>query len=197
MIEANDTLDTSPGSDQAGFTLIEALVAIVILIFGLMAVTNLFLVAGSSNTVGNHGTVATAIASEVMDRLNAIEYRALTDAGGGGDLTVGNDGLCEEPAANCVVPGTFEMTRDMPGVGRFITTWQITAVPETGAGPLAVVNSPAGLEICPAVAGGNQAYSIVVHTESISPLARRRAAAQLTTIRSCTIDGCPGIRSCS
>ncbi len=35
---------------EAGFTLIEALVAIVVLVFGLMAVTNLMIVAASSNT---------------------------------------------------------------------------------------------------------------------------------------------------
>ena len=44
---------------EAGFTLIEALVAIVILAFGLMAVTNLLVVAAASNTVGNHSTAAT------------------------------------------------------------------------------------------------------------------------------------------
>src|SRR5204863_2278147 len=38
---------------EAGFTLVEALVAIVILVFGLIAVTNLMLVAASSNSVAN------------------------------------------------------------------------------------------------------------------------------------------------
>ena len=48
---------------EAGFTLIEALVAIIILSFGLIAVTNLMLVAASSNTVANQGTAAAAIAT--------------------------------------------------------------------------------------------------------------------------------------
>lgn len=43
---------------EAGFTLVEALLAVVVLIFGLMAVTNLMLVAASSNSVANQGTPA-------------------------------------------------------------------------------------------------------------------------------------------
>ena len=50
------TRESQPGAGEAGFTLIEALVAMVVLTFGLMAVTNLMLVAASSNTVANQGT---------------------------------------------------------------------------------------------------------------------------------------------
>jgi type II secretory pathway pseudopilin PulG len=187
---------------EAGFTLVEALIAMVILMFGLVAVTNLFLVAGSSNTVGNHSSVATTQAAEVMDRLRGIEYRALTDVGGGnggGDTITGNGPVCLEPAANCVVPGTYEMTRTVPGVGTFTTSWAITPLnfPRTVALGVVLNPLPPNNILCPANAAGFRAFAIVVHTESNSPLTRRRAAAELTTIRACTTDGCPGIRTCS
>jgi Tfp pilus assembly protein PilV len=43
----------SPAAEEAGFTLVEALFAMVILIFGLLAVTNLLIVGASSNSVAN------------------------------------------------------------------------------------------------------------------------------------------------
>ena len=48
-----ETLDHNDRSRESGFTLVETLVAIVVLVFGLMAVTNLMLVAATSNTVAN------------------------------------------------------------------------------------------------------------------------------------------------
>src|SRR5262245_50077908 len=75
----------APGARQgeAGFTLIETLVAIVILVFGLMAVSNLLLVAASSNTVANQGTAAATAASETLEALKQIPFTQLVD---GGDL---------------------------------------------------------------------------------------------------------------
>ena len=52
---------------ESGFTLVEALVAIVVLVFGLMAVTNLMLVAASSNSVANQGTAAVASATRIVE----------------------------------------------------------------------------------------------------------------------------------
>lgn len=59
---------------EAGFTLIEALAAIVILAFGLMAVTNLLLLAGSSNSVANQSTAATIAAMEQLELLKSQNW---------------------------------------------------------------------------------------------------------------------------
>lgn len=151
---------------EAGFTIIEALIAIIILVFGLMAVTNLMIVAGSSNTAANHGTAATAQATETMERLKAIPFTTLTT---GGDLAsdVGTAN-CQEPANQCVVAGNFNVYRAIPGVGLIRTRWQIISV-------------------------GADVLFIKVRSESTSPLVGARSRAEFTTFRSCSATslGCP------
>lgn len=68
---------------EAGFTLIETLVAIVVLVFGLIAVTNLLLVGATNNSVANQGTAATAVATQQMETLKAQRFASLVP---GGDL---------------------------------------------------------------------------------------------------------------
>ena len=97
---------------EAGFTLVEALIAVVILIFGLVGITNLFLVAASSNTTANQSTGATSIASQRLEQLKAIPFTTLVT---GGDLESGTD-----PA--------FYSLDDVPGVGQIVTRWTVTAV---------------------------------------------------------------------
>ncbi len=64
-------------SRQSGFTLIEALIAIVILVVGLLGVTNMLLMATSSNVAANRGTAATTAAAETMERLKAANFATL------------------------------------------------------------------------------------------------------------------------
>ncbi len=59
---------------EAGFTLIEALAAMVILTFGIMAVTNLMLIAGTSNSVANRSTAATLVATQQMETLKSLNW---------------------------------------------------------------------------------------------------------------------------
>jgi prepilin-type N-terminal cleavage/methylation domain-containing protein len=100
-------------SRQAGFTLVEALTAIVILSFGLMAVTNLMVVAASSNSVANQSTAAADMAARAMESLKLRPWNdALLAAGGG--LT------------SCVT--NYCQIDDIPGVGRIETRWEIQAV---------------------------------------------------------------------
>ena len=66
---------------EDGFTLVEALVAIIVLVFGLMAVTNLMLVAASSNSVANQGTAAVTSATRVMDLIKTTSFTTLPTGG--------------------------------------------------------------------------------------------------------------------
>lgn len=101
---------------QAGFTLVEALIAMVILSFGLIAVTNLMLVATTSNTVANQSTAAASIASQRMEQLKALSF---TDAGmtAGGNVTTDTTGFFDDV--------------QVPGVGTVHTRWQVTDVDPT------------------------------------------------------------------
>ena len=104
----------SQGS-QAGFTLVEALVAIVILVFGLIAVTNLMLVAASSNSVANQSTAAATIAAQRLEQLKAITFGDVRLAPGG---SVTSD-----------LGGFFSSPDDIvPGAGQIHSRWQIVTI---------------------------------------------------------------------
>src|SRR6185503_18064847 len=70
-------------SSESGFTLIEALVAVVVLAVGLISVANLMVVAAASNAVANQATAAATVASQELERLTALPYDQLLE---GGDL---------------------------------------------------------------------------------------------------------------
>jgi type II secretory pathway pseudopilin PulG len=98
-------------SSEAGFTLVEALVAIVILVFGLIAVTNLLVVAASSNSVANQATAATTVAAQRLELLKAQPFTSLAV---GGDL--------DSDVAS------FNQDDDVSGVGRIHTRWTVVSI---------------------------------------------------------------------
>lgn len=154
---------------EAGFTLIEAVAAIAILIVGLMAITNLMLLAGSSNAAGNQGTAAAAEASEVMERLKSLRF---VDISPGGSMTSDAGSLpnCNGDTTDCVVPGNFNERQGggVPGGISLVTRWVVTSVDP-------------------------QTLFIRVRSESDNPLTASRTRAEFTTIRTCTDQeaGCP------
>jgi prepilin-type N-terminal cleavage/methylation domain-containing protein len=156
---------------EAGFTLVEVLTAIVILVFGLMAVTNLLLIAASSNTVANQSTAAATSASRIMDRLRDTSFQNLLP-GGSVAIDTGAVGPCGGAAPVAVNdPGTLNNCNDdVPGVGRVHTRWAIGVVPNTA-----------------------RALFIQVRSEGTGALAGARSRAEFTTVRSCTdsVGGCP------
>jgi type II secretory pathway pseudopilin PulG len=106
---------------EAGFTLVEALCAIVILAFGLIAVANLLLVASTSNTTANLSTAATTLAVQQLEVLKGVPFN---DPGGllvaGGDLESDQGGYFTDPPA------------EIPGVGQIRVRWSIVDVdPQT------------------------------------------------------------------
>lgn len=59
---------------QAGFTLIEALIATLVLVVGLIGISNLMVVAISSNSLGNRITMSAFVASQKMEQLRSIPF---------------------------------------------------------------------------------------------------------------------------
>lgn len=92
-------------------TLPEVLIAVVVLLIGLMGISQLFVVAAGSNTVANQGTAAAASAAESMERLKALSFDQLV-AGGSTSSDV----------------ASYHRYDDVPGVGRIRTRWQVTQV---------------------------------------------------------------------
>jgi prepilin-type N-terminal cleavage/methylation domain-containing protein len=110
---------------DAGFTLVEVLVAIVVLVFGLIAVTNLLLVGASNNTAANLGTAATAAAAQRMETLKAVAF-------------------------NDLAPGTGTEVVDMPRTAPIQVSWTIDrrslqlyfiTVTAEGIGPMVAARS--------------------------------------------------------
>jgi len=165
---------TAAGSrGEAGFTLVEALCAIVILAFGLMAVANLMVVAATSNSVANQGTAATTLATQQMERLKNIPF---TDENTnvlnanlqpGGDLETDQPGYFIDPANP--VPGEPQI--DVQGVGRMRVRWQISAVDA-------------------------RTLFIVVRSEGTGALSGARSRAEFTVFRTCTDQAPPPGLNC-
>ena len=144
---------------EAGFTLVEALVAVVVLVFGLMAVTNLMLVAASSNSVANQGTAAVNSASRAMDMLKATTFTDLVEGGIDPFHT-------PDPVVGCTDPAlTFadwQCNDTVPGVGLVHTHWYITATADA------------------------RLLHIRVRSEGTGALSGARSRAEFTTFRACT-----------
>jgi type IV pilus assembly protein PilV len=168
---------------QAGFSLVEALIAVLVFIIGIAAVSNLFLVAITANSAANHQAATTAIAAEVLDRLRAEPFANLTPgypvgSGSGVFTTTASSGTylsarrtallpdvandtCVEPAANCVTPGNYRMRRVVPGVADVHVNWMIV---DTGNGLLFITVRAQDL----AAVVGERSYAEVTTFRSIS-----------------------------
>ncbi len=111
-------------SSQRGFTLIETLIAMVILIVGLVGVSHLMMMAINSNNIANRGTVATTLASQQMEQLMSVPFDLLPT---GANLDAGDPGVAAD-----VVPGNcgegFCVVRVGGVSGEFVTRWQTTVM---------------------------------------------------------------------
>jgi type II secretory pathway pseudopilin PulG len=149
---------------EEGFTLVEALVAIIVLVFGLMAVTNLMIVAASSNSVANQGTAAVTSATRIMELIKASSYQELQAASPGGPASGldFSDPLDLGPACADAVIGDYHCTDDIPGVGRIHTHWVLTNT-----------NDP-------------RIIFVHIRSEGTGALSATRSRSEFTTFRACT-----------
>jgi len=72
-----------------GFSLVEVLIAIVILSVSLLALAGLMVQTTKNNSYGSHMTEASTFAQDRMERLRALLYNSMT---GGTDVVTGSTG---------------------------------------------------------------------------------------------------------
>lgn len=157
-------------SSEAGFTLVEALVAIVVLVFGLMAVTNLMVVAASSNGVANQGTAAVTSATRAMDLIKMTSFGTLVPGGGiAWETQPGGGKDCNDPT---LAVADWHCDDFIQGVGTIHTHWWVTGTADP------------------------RIHHVRVQSEGTGVLSGARSRAEFTTFRSCTnsdpvTGGCP------
>jgi prepilin-type N-terminal cleavage/methylation domain-containing protein len=98
---------------EAGFTLVESLIAILVLVVGIAAIANLMAIAMSSNSVANMSTASATVASQQLEVLKATQFTTLAP---GGSVTA-------DVAGYYITPDTL-----VPGVGTIHTRWSIVSV---------------------------------------------------------------------
>jgi type II secretory pathway pseudopilin PulG len=129
------TTETTAGK-ESGFSLVEAIIAVLVFIIGIAAISNLFLMSMTANSTANVSAATASVASEVLDRLRALPSNTLTLGAPTGGLapSEADSAICSEPGTtNCVVPGNFVLTKIVPGVGIVHAKWSIA---QAGAGLL-------------------------------------------------------------
>ena len=173
------TSSAAPRPAEAGFTLAEVMVSVLVLSFGLMAIANLFAMATSSNVAARHLTASATQATEVMEAIKAVRFDGV-DPGGVADLLGALDTqaasnhrwAADKPIrpdsdANGEIDA-YEADRVVEGVGTIRVRWQIVRIDD-------------------------QTRMVRVAAASASPLLRARSRIEMVTFRSCTGPrlGCP------
>ena len=125
------TQQTPPSKrkSEAGFTLAEALIATLILMFGLASIFNLMIVATSSNSVANRASGATMIAAQELEVLRSTPFALLVNS----------------PVNTLAVqtPGFFRVT-NVEGVGTFESRWLVQTLTDPNLRFLQVQTEPGG-----------------------------------------------------
>lgn len=116
---------------EAGFTLLEAVMATLILLFGLASIFNLMIVAISSNSLANRASGAVAIASQEMEVLRSTPFTALVDS------PVGVDTL------EVQTPGFFRID-NADGVASYESRWAVQTLTDPNLKYLRVRTEPQG-----------------------------------------------------
>jgi len=153
---ATETAIAEERSSEAGFTLIEALIAMVILMVGLAAVSNMMIMAATSNTAANLSSGATAAATEQMETVKAQTFANLAPG-------TGYASPFGSPGPGIPVNTGYRATSGMNGVGKLDTRWEIS--------------QPANL---------TNVRFIEVRSQALGRLGSGLSLTRFTTFRACT-----------
>jgi len=107
--------------NSGGFTLIETMVALLILTFGILAAGQLMYLAMGSNSLSRSKGTAMTVANDRLESLADLYRRDPSDA----SLTTGDHGPEQISVTN---------PNDSSIINRFNVTWNVSAVPDPRAG---------------------------------------------------------------
>ncbi|GMR21826.1 MAG: hypothetical protein BMS9Abin37_0143 [Acidobacteriota bacterium] len=139
---------------ERGFSLIEVMVAIVILTVGLLSLAQMMVMSTNANTLSGRMTSCSALAKEQLERLKAAPFFTVAPTTRNPILTAGGD-------INAAVAGysQFYDTNGLPtaaGSAAFETRWLVTDVP-TGM-PLQMVQIQMR---CLSAAGDRDQFAVI------------------------------------
>lgn len=128
-------------NSEAGFTLSEALIAMLILMFGLASIFNLMIMATTSNNVANRASAATMIAAQQIEVLRATPFSQLVDT----DPDSLNIACAAAVGPACSVT-------EVEGVGSMETRWLIQTLTNPNLRFIQVRTEPRGFRARQAMA---------------------------------------------
>jgi prepilin-type N-terminal cleavage/methylation domain-containing protein len=126
-------------SAEAGFTLMETLVALVILTFGLLAAGQMMFVAMGSNSLSRSKGSAVTVAQDRLEFLADLYRQNPANA----DLTLGTHTFLASSGQTGPVPVEIKNPNDNTTVNRFSVVWSVCLVPDSRK------VDPASLATCP------------------------------------------------
>lgn len=154
---------------QAGFTLLEVMIAVLVFAFGLLTTASLQLLAKRANYESLQRTTASHLAFDMLERIRA-NTAAMNNYTGGGQVVLGNGSRGGEPAPNCDSTADGCTSADVA----LYDLWQweqlVDGATETRAGtatgglvsPTACVRGPAG--------GGAGTYTVAIAWRGVTEL---------------------------
>ena len=74
-----DARDADGNSREAGFTLIEAVIAILVTVVGLVSVAGMFTIAMKTNASSRNLTTATTFAQDKLEQIGTVSFQRLVD----------------------------------------------------------------------------------------------------------------------
>jgi hypothetical protein len=78
-LEAKGKSIGSEGRNQAGFTMIEAVIAMLVTVVGLVSIAGMFTLAMKTNASSRNFTTATTFAQDKLEQLGAVSFQRLVD----------------------------------------------------------------------------------------------------------------------
>ena len=150
------------GHDARGFSLIEVMIAIVILTVGLLSLAQMMMIATNSNALSGRMTSSAALAKEQLERLKAVPFYSDPQNFVRNNLLLDGGNIDDQAAAQVNYVAYFDMDGSplaSPGDSLFQVRWQIRTInPRFGL----LSNEMIRIDVrCMAAAGSQDQFGII------------------------------------